>query len=695
MTDVSIDTSSDLSRSLGLTSVAMLFTISFFYLIVFVSAGLFVSPLVLPFDGSLVIEGLNSADRVRCALSWHLPGSEYNLRCASYFQFNGAANYLNYIMLCSLLLGVFVGVVTGWKMTKPMQRIHHMRGAKLEIDVGAEAALSKLSSSEPSPHLTPLQITPYFQMSNFRECEHFMVVGGSGSGKTQLLTRLFGEALERGDRLVLHDVKGDFISYLPDAFLLSPTDKRSGIWDIAQDINTPPMAREFIAFLLPHSGKEKIWVNAARSIATGYIVYLQKTKGTKWGWADLAQINTSNFAQLKKIMQDYWREASDFLQKDSVTTQGFISEVKANLYIFTDIANGWIDPDGTRPRVSLRQWMMSPKENQQVLILARNAEFAELSSAWVSAAVHFMCTLGISPNLGESDTRRIWFGMDEFWAMQKQDKISELIRLGRSKGIIVVIGAQSSLQLEEIYGEKVVYDWFNNFGTIIIAKHKAGPAAEKMSMLIGKRTIEKISNSMSGRAGAAQSTSQSIRSEDELIILPSQLSDVLGRFEESLGFLGRLGGKTARPYLRMIVLGYKELVPIVRMQIRDIRKFREGYVPADYLEKQNYRAADELVLLEAPEKLTSQAIKKTKIKSAAADRTPPLVADVGKTSATKKLHSVNIAPRRLILRKCPEGQMTAAVMSYLDTVIASDYPKLFMHPGQIVTTSIDIEVRGN
>ncbi|MBN8726423.1 MAG: type IV secretion system DNA-binding domain-containing protein [Xanthomonadales bacterium] len=83
------------------------------------------------------------------------------------------------------------------------------------------------------------------ELARTQETRHIVVVGTTGSGKTALLTGLIDQALARGDRLVLHDPKGDYSAkyYTPESVvLLGPWDERSAMWDAASDIATPALA---------------------------------------------------------------------------------------------------------------------------------------------------------------------------------------------------------------------------------------------------------------------------------------------------------------------------------------------------------------------------------------------------------------------------------------------------------------------
>ncbi len=110
----------------------------------------------------------------------------------------------------------------------------HLRGAKLisEDQLIKEVKKRKLQTSLPfGPIPMPVQA----------ECRHSLVLGSSGSGKTQLLSNLLDELLRRGERIILHDYKGDYLErfYHPDRdIIFNPDDQRSIGWSVFDAIET-------------------------------------------------------------------------------------------------------------------------------------------------------------------------------------------------------------------------------------------------------------------------------------------------------------------------------------------------------------------------------------------------------------------------------------------------------------------------
>ena len=85
-----------------------------------------------------------------------------------------------------------------------------------------------------------IKIHPLVQLPLDAETEHICVIGSTGSGKTLgHLNSIYCEAEQRGDKIILFDVKGDFTAALagrPEVTLMAPWDSRSANWDLQSEI---------------------------------------------------------------------------------------------------------------------------------------------------------------------------------------------------------------------------------------------------------------------------------------------------------------------------------------------------------------------------------------------------------------------------------------------------------------------------
>ncbi len=73
------------------------------------------------------------------------------------------------------------------------------------------------------------------------EIMHALVLGRPGAGKTQLLSQLLEQLMERGERGIIYDFKGDYVErfYRPERDLLfNPVDERCVAWNVFNEMKT-------------------------------------------------------------------------------------------------------------------------------------------------------------------------------------------------------------------------------------------------------------------------------------------------------------------------------------------------------------------------------------------------------------------------------------------------------------------------
>lgn len=197
-------------------------------------------------------------------------------------------------------LGLAAGIGTGlwlaYLMGCPVSAIRHIKGRRCVDGAPATRLLKRLSRNECRKSGVGIALYPDFgwSLSTDRETRHTLIVGSVGGGKTAIIIPLVQAALNRGDRMVVYDSKGDFTAWLPNMVLLAPWDKRSAAWDIGVDCADRQDAREVAARLIPE-GNDPLWHTAARQILTAVLIQLQevgRSKGVRvvLGAQDLEQV---------------------------------------------------------------------------------------------------------------------------------------------------------------------------------------------------------------------------------------------------------------------------------------------------------------------------------------------------------------------------------------------------------------------
>src|SRR6202040_912473 len=309
----------------------------------------------------------------------------------------------------------------------------------------ARRAFAQASKVESRMSGTGLELLPGLLVSRERETRHWLIWGSVGAGKTQTMLHLILAAIARGDGVLVLDVKGDMTAGLPgEPLLIAPQDRRSLVWDVASDCRTKQDARELAARLIPKSD-DPIWSDAARDILVACVAALQATKAERWSWHDLHEAATSDADTLLHFPKAYHRDAVRLLENpESRTTQSVLATFQAHMHVAAALGDAW--RDNGNGRFSVSRWLARPLPHRPV-ILQHDPRYPELSHAWIGGLLALLASAVGSPSLKESRERRIWIFADEFPQLPRLSHFSTFLDLGRSKGVIAVIGAQEPSQL--------------------------------------------------------------------------------------------------------------------------------------------------------------------------------------------------------------------------------------------------------
>lgn len=406
---------------------------------------------------------------------------------------------------------------------RPLARI--LRGRRFLKDGAARAALRAVLAAERRRFGAGLPFPPGFWLSAERETRHFLIWGSVGAGKTQTMLHLMLAALARGDKILVLDTKGDMTASMPvEPVLVAPQDRRSFVWSVAEDCRTKQDARELAARLIPPSA-DPMWSDAAREVLVACIAHLQASKSKRWTWRDLREISVSDAESLFAIASAVHPEAARVLADPaSRTAQSVLATFQAHMNTVSALADAW--GGDAAPRFSIAEWLHLEGPARPV-ILQRDAKYPELSNAWIGGLLGLLAGAVGSPSLPESRTRRVWLFLDEFPQLPALREFSTFLDIGRSKGVIVVLGAQDISQIRATYGRERADAWIGVVGTQIIARLNPGRGAEEASLTIGEQEIETRTRSVS-YAGTRASVTESRRRELRRTVTAAELSSRLG-----------------------------------------------------------------------------------------------------------------------------------------------------------------------
>lgn len=335
-----------------------------------------------------------------------------------------------------------------------------------------------------------IKLHPNITISTSREQSNVCILGTTGAGKSMVFKPLVHQAIERGDRAVIYDEKGEYTQAFYDSkntLLVAPWDARSISWDIAADIRSRQDVFLVAKCMLPSEGeKDKVWINGARLLFAGMIISLVKSKKT-WGWPDLYHLLQSPQEEILELLQKNLPIAQTLIQEGSKTTQGFYINLVSELSWIEDLATAW--PKNNKTAFSIRDWV-NTTEREKVLIIQSDTRFDSIGAPLCNTLISLMTQyyLALEDNL----QRPTWLFIDEFANLPPNPSIKKWLELARSRGARSVLCTQSISQLMEIYGKNDT-DTLLNLLSIVISLRigSGGDDAKYASQIFSERIVER------------------------------------------------------------------------------------------------------------------------------------------------------------------------------------------------------------
>jgi type IV secretory pathway TraG/TraD family ATPase VirD4 len=128
------------------------------------------------------------------------------------------------------------------------------------------------------------------------ETRHFLILGRPGTGKTTLLNSVIARLRERGEKVIIYDFKGDYLSFFfnPDKdYIFNPLDTRSMHWCLFDEISMHPDVDSIATSMIPPSSQDRFWTDAARDVFAAILHYCIKTGETTnekiWQYVSLSE----------------------------------------------------------------------------------------------------------------------------------------------------------------------------------------------------------------------------------------------------------------------------------------------------------------------------------------------------------------------------------------------------------------------
>jgi hypothetical protein len=334
--------------------------------------------------------------------------------------------------------------------------------------------------------------------------QHFLAVGTTGSGKSQVQRLLMEGPLTRivdgsDSRAVLFDAKGDVTAYLKKigvtapVYSLNPFEARDSFpkavsWDIAKDITSPARALNLSCSLIKQEkgGNNSYFSDAARLVVTGVVESFMRQAGTGWTFSDLVYATLSQ-KRLEEVLgrDEAGREIIEGLLGDDRTGYAVASTVVSKMRYYTSVAALW---QRSTARISVRDWL----EDNSILLLGSNAT-AKSSLDALNEQIFKVLVEEIDLQ-ANSSTRRTWVWLDEArlaGSLLQNDLLPFLAVKGRSRGACLVLSFQDMEGFREAAGPRAAAEIVGQCSNKALLRMESDESASWAAKVLGQlETIE-------------------------------------------------------------------------------------------------------------------------------------------------------------------------------------------------------------
>lgn len=346
-----------------------------------------------------------------------------------------------------------------------------------------------------------------FSMDQDAVSRHALLLGGTGSGKTNLMFEIADQAIRgmrENDVMIIFDSKGDYYQQFgasPNTLLLGNSPEYTGKtrkWNLFREIladgpdrdvcrlNATEIARSLFTQRM-RSTTNAFFPSAAQDVFASLLVSICRDAETDE--SARAALNNQDLAYYLQSSDpetlcgqlsayDDLRATVSYIAGDSEQAQGVLSEMYS---VIRDVLIGIFAGRGS---FSIRRFIRS--RGKKILFIEYDLAIGNI----LTPIYRLLIDLALKEALSQhSRGGSVYLFLDEFKLLPHLEHIEDAVNFGRSKGVKVFAGLQSIEQLYDIYGQSKGRSIAAGFSSVFAFKANDEATMKYISGLYGRSLV--------------------------------------------------------------------------------------------------------------------------------------------------------------------------------------------------------------
>ncbi|HGK6639219.1 TPA: type IV conjugative transfer system coupling protein TraD [Legionella pneumophila] len=350
------------------------------------------------------------------------------------------------------------------------------------------------------------------------EAQHIQIAGTTGSGKTVAIRDLLMTIRERGERAIIYDKGGTYLSRFfreEQDVLLNPLDERGHSWNVWAECEDKADLEALAEAIMPmpiNNTMDPFWIHAARMIFVSTANEL-KNHPNRSNLMLLRYLLTTDLEKIHHLLRhtESGSLVSEKVQKTALNVKTVMATYLKSLLYLKDEGDIF----------SIRDWVINDKENSCLFVSSdgrKHPTIRPLISAWINTATKEL--LGLPPD----DHRRVWFILDELTTLHALPFLGTVKSESRKFGGCFVLGHHGASQLRTIYGNDGATSISGLCSTRMYLRLPEDGDAEPASRNLGSYEIEEANESVSYGANTLRDgVSVSRQTKEKRLVMPTEI----------------------------------------------------------------------------------------------------------------------------------------------------------------------------